>query len=223
MQIKISLSSAGIRLIYEENREDVTNSTLSLPSGEDEHIISCVTEPATYPGRIAPVWFVMSRDNFPHSVSADGSRLIFNSVFTSREQEAEYMCKSGAQMATVDIAVSSLKYGIIAVILKLGMVGLEGCVHHDSLLSSPLAVKARAKSLQNCLYLLTLFVHTKEIWLNFTAYLPGVHHQKSGGTTMGPLLKPATKGKGSSQTVFLFHNHKSQSAPCQLRMLVQLI
>jgi len=125
MQIKISLSSAGIRLIYGENREDVTNSTLSLPSGEDEHIISCVTEPATYPGRIAPVWFVMGRDNFPHSVSADGSQLIFRSVFTSREQEAEYMCKSGAQMATVDIAVSSLKYGIITVILKLGMVGLE--------------------------------------------------------------------------------------------------
>ena len=97
--------------MYGQN-EDVTNSTLSLPSGEDEHFISCMTEPATYPGRIVPVWSVMGRDEFPHSVSADGLRLVFTSVFTSREQEAEYKCTSGDQVATVDIAVSTPKYGI---------------------------------------------------------------------------------------------------------------
>ena len=101
------LSFTGVRLFYGSAKEDVTNSTLSLPSGEEEHRISCVTEPASYPGWIAPTWSVVGKEMLPHGVSVDGSQLVFASVFTSGEQKGEYLCMSGSQRATVNVTVVS--------------------------------------------------------------------------------------------------------------------
>lgn len=98
------LSFTGLRLLYGSAEQDVTNSTLSLPSGEEEHRISCITEPASYPGRIAPTW---ENKSYPHSVKAEGSQLVFESVFTSGEQKGEYSCMSGSQRATVNVTVVS--------------------------------------------------------------------------------------------------------------------
>ena len=103
------LSCTGVRLLYGSTEQDVTNSTLPLPSGEKEHRISCVTEPASYPGRVAPEWSVVG-NKWPHGVSVDGSQLVFASVFTSGEQKGEYVCTSGEQRATVNVTVVSSKY-----------------------------------------------------------------------------------------------------------------
>lgn len=100
------LSFTGLILLYGSAKQDVTNSTLSLPTGEEEHRILCVTEPKSYPGRIAPTW---ENKSYPHGVRVDGSQLVFASVFTSGQQKGEYLCKSGSQRATVNVTVVSSK------------------------------------------------------------------------------------------------------------------
>lgn len=114
------LSCTGIRLLHGSSTgQDVTNSTLPLPSGEKEHRILCVTEPVSYSGRVAPTWSVVG-NKFPHGVSVDGSQLVFASVFTSGEQKGEYVCTSGDQRATVNVTVvsSSTKYVVVCCITQ---------------------------------------------------------------------------------------------------------